>query len=701
MESATPVVALDSDCESSVHEGRRGAAMHLAAMRADLRIGLEEIMTRMSKHVLDLENEFFDQLPTGRWCQTGRHVSRQHVAPQHGTLATLHQFPTLPADNTQTLATRTWYSITASLKNAARNPTLSAQPTNTSVPRPEKLPHPNSLPHPIGRSLTLRASHNDLSTVVPCQLPASTTSTSPPDGHSDHAITCRASMGTRALTLENCPRNSDQTAADADGTPGGSAEACGQSNDKYRRHGALFADTESMKEKIRANVCQKAYNVTELYHTTGYCQAIAKSQLFENLTLVVIGINSLWIAIDTDMNNAGLLLNADPIFQVAEHSFCLYFTFELCVRFLSFRRKRDGLRDAWFCFDSALLAAMVVETWVFTLVFLLVSAGSNSSLGDASMLKLVRLVKLTRISRMARLLRAIPELTILIKGIAVASRSVFFTLCLLVIIVYFFAIVFRQLVGQVSRNESLEEKYFLSVLDAMASLLLEGVLPDLADLIRDCFDQSAILGGLMMLFILLATLTVMNMLIGVLVEVVSVVSAVEKEQMTVTHVKSELLSMFDADADVHNAIISQHDFVELLVQPEAARVFHTIGVDVIGLVDFAEYIFKDCAQLSFVEFMDLMFQFRGSNTSTVKDIVDLRRLIMSELHEVKETVIRCIAKVEADMAGKVEEVTRSMSSLAVGSTSSRETCRLRSNGGGDSTLGALRESTASSFECSP
>ena len=45
--------------------------------------------------------------------------------------------------------------------------------------------------------------------------------------------------------------------------------------------------------------------------------------------------------------------------------------------------------------------------------------------------RLVRLLRLTRMARMARLLRAMPELLVLIKGMVVAMRSVFFTLCLL------------------------------------------------------------------------------------------------------------------------------------------------------------------------------------------------------------------------------------------------------------------------------
>merc|ERR1719424_2053468 len=110
----------------------------------------------------------------------------------------------------------------------------------------------------------------------------------------------------------------------------------------------------------------------------------------------------------------------------------------------------------------------------------------DSPLGNASVLKLVRLIRLTRMARMAKLLRAIPELIILIKGIVVASRSVVFTLMLLMIIIYFFAIVFRQLAA----DTDVGVEYFNPVPEAMFSLLLDGVLPDQGAIVRACADGS-------------------------------------------------------------------------------------------------------------------------------------------------------------------------------------------------------------------
>merc|ERR1719253_583254 len=209
--------------------------------------------------------------------------------------------------------------------------------------------------------------------------------------------------------------------------------------------GRVFADGDAMKEKVRQAIRKIEYNVFDHYHEEGYAQLIAKHPMFDYVTLSIIFMNSIWISIDLDYNPEDILVRAPPIFQVVEHLFCTYFVLEWLVRFCAFKEKLRGLYDGWFVFDSALVLFMILETWIMSVVVLATSNGGSTGLGNTDILKLIRLVRLTRMARLARLLRAIPELTILIKGLLVASRSVLFTLFLLLIIIYFFAIMFRQL----------------------------------------------------------------------------------------------------------------------------------------------------------------------------------------------------------------------------------------------------------------
>jgi len=94
-------------------------------------------------------------------------------------------------------------------------------------------------------------------------------------------------------------------------------------------------------------------------------------------------------------------------------------------------------------------------------------------------------------------------------------------------------------------------------------------------------------------------------------------------------VKSQLLgimdnSTFDKDG---NKCISKQEFETLLLMPEGARIIEGVGVDVVGLVDFMDEIFKDGLELSFPDFMELVLQLRSQNQATVRDIIELRKLI--------------------------------------------------------------------------
>merc|ERR1712159_543469 len=119
--------------------------------------------------------------------------------------------------------------------------------------------------------------------------------------------------------------------------------------------------------------------------------------------------------------------------------------------------------------------------------------------------------------RMLRLFRAFPEMTVLVKGISAAVRSVFFTCCLVVIVTYMFAIILRYISYDVTVDG---DKYFESVSGAMKHMLIAAIFPDLAHIIlaiEDDFDYVGMI--LFVAFVFLIGLTVMNMMVGILVEV--------------------------------------------------------------------------------------------------------------------------------------------------------------------------------------
>merc|ERR1719409_2175499 len=119
---------------------------------------------------------------------------------------------------------------------------------------------------------------------------------------------------------------------------------------------------------------------------------------------------------------------------------------------------------------------------------MLAQGGSEGAMLDTSIIRLAKLLRLSRMARMARLLRAMPELLILIKGMLAACRSVFFTLCLLTLIMFVFSVAFRQL----SVDCDFADIYFVSVPASMYSLLLHGtLLDDVSTMAKDIGKESA------------------------------------------------------------------------------------------------------------------------------------------------------------------------------------------------------------------
>ncbi|CAE7302161.1 Scn11a, partial [Symbiodinium pilosum] len=394
---------------------------------------------------------------------------------------------------------------------------------------------------------------------------------------------------------------------------------------------AVFKDSADMKQAVRAELMKdgKGYDVRNFYKQTGLAQRIARNPLFENITMLVIGLYAIWMAIDTDLNDADVITDAPPFFFAMEQVFCAYFFVELVIRFIAFAEKRNCLKDAWFLFDLALVIMMVLENWVMTLVLLLTGLGDTDGvLGNANILRLARLMRLTRLLRMARLLRMVPELLILVKAIAAAMRSVGFTLILLILMLYVFGIGFTQILKGTLLQDS-----FPGVLLSMQMLFLRITLLDnISDLFVDFMDSEQWVAFVLLYsFLIMSAITVANMLIGVICEVITAVAAAEKEAIQITFVKDTLLRVMGRSDANFDGRLQKNEFFKIARDKQAVKALKELGVDMLTLIDFADIIFENASEseeseeLSFSEFMEVILQFRGSNTATVKDMVDFRK----------------------------------------------------------------------------
>merc|ERR1719163_1413510 len=101
-------------------------------------------------------------------------------------------------------------------------------------------------------------------------------------------------------------------------------------------------------------LCTPDETLEDLYKPDGCFPKIARSEYFTQASLMVIVLNTFWIAIDTDYNKADVLCEAPIVFQIGDNFFCTYFSIEIFVRMMSYKSMSHMISDAWFLFDAFL-----------------------------------------------------------------------------------------------------------------------------------------------------------------------------------------------------------------------------------------------------------------------------------------------------------------------------------------------------------
>lgn len=418
-----------------------------------------------------------------------------------------------------------------------------------------------------------------------------------------------------------------------------------------------MGNAEKLAQKAKEASMRPPYDVFDFYKSTGCSQAIAKSTLFENITLMVVATNALWMAFETDNNKAPLLHQADPFFQIVENSFCAYFFVELCIRFAAFEKKINCLQDFWFVFDFLLVGLYVVETWIVTAIILAANVTVALDASTTSVFRLVRLIKLLKLSRLAKLLRMFPEIVTISKGIGFASRSVAIFFVFWVIIVYVYAILCRALTDEVDVGKI----YFSSVYAAMNTLLMQGLFPESLKLLNEFSADLWYLWPIMISYLLLVSITVMYMLVGVLVQVVGVVSNVEKEALTVSYVANEMRDELEKKGYNLEVPISKYEFMNIMVEPAVCKILADVNVDIVILSDMLNIIFEDVerkgkAGMPFQNLVETILEMRGSNSATVKDCKENIKIFKSITMDLQNNLMKKLVKEFEELRTDINEI---------------------------------------------
>lgn len=168
-------------------------------------------------------------------------------------------------------------------------------------------------------------------------------------------------------------------------------------------------------------------------------------------------------------------------------------------------------------------------------------------------------------------------------------RSVMVTLLLLMILLYVFAIIMVQTMDDTEAKREL----FPTVMESIYSLLIHGFFIDNLGLVLDSIGrQNPLVACVFMLIVFSAGWMVQNMLIGVLCEVVSNVGMEERANLKRQEVEEKLEFVFDKMNKKKTAEITKDVFMLVFEDDQIAQCFAEVGVDVIGLLDYIDFIFS-------------------------------------------------------------------------------------------------------------
>jgi len=187
----------------------------------------------------------------------------------------------------------------------------------------------------------------------------------------------------------------------------------------------------------------------------------------------------------------------------------------------------------------------------------------------------------------------------------------------------------------------------------MHTLWLYGALVDEITHLMEKMQEAGIGCVLLMdVFILSSTLTVMNMLVGVLCEVVSATAENETTKNAVNQVNDVLTTFFDKIDKDGNRRISRSEWKEMVDNNDVLKALQGLGIeenhiDVVANVIFATEKDGDERELEFDEFMEQLLHHKPMDNASVLDVMHLGKKVRGESVKLKQKVDQLMMDLEA------------------------------------------------------
>jgi voltage-gated sodium channel len=266
---------------------------------------------------------------------------------------------------------------------------------------------------------------------------------------------------------------------------------------------------------------------------------------------MVIGLivfNAIWVAMDADysddMNEGGPI--PAVIIDSIDLAICLVFVVELSIRVMAtypdigsfIRTEQDGF--VFFnILDLIITSLMVLEDVIL----------ANAVPGIQEEITFFLIVRIFRLLRIVKLFVMVPALSFLATALGCALRSVTATVLILLTMMYVYGVVFAEWQSENSWTDNdYLTSHFKGVFPSMLSMFDLAVYDNAITQVRNISSESLAMALLAISFIILGGFLILNVLIGVIADVVAQESDLDEARKLIEDI-DEIFTRIDTDGD--------------------------------------------------------------------------------------------------------------------------------------------------------
>eukprot|EP00930_Biecheleria_cincta_P098305 TRINITY_DN89978_c0_g1_i1.p1 TRINITY_DN89978_c0_g1~~TRINITY_DN89978_c0_g1_i1.p1 ORF type:complete len:522 (-),score=110.65 TRINITY_DN89978_c0_g1_i1:38-1603(-) len=251
---------------------------------------------------------------------------------------------------------------------------------------------------------------------------------------------------------------------------------------------------------------------------------------FDALIGIVILVNSVTVGVQASYELQG---KSVAVFDLLEHIFLAIYTVELSMRFFSLGWK--CLYSGWVAFDFALVVLGILSTWVLVPILTAATKGEIEQIDGLAAIMVLRVLRILRLARSLRLVVQFHTLWMLVRGLLTSAGSIFYTFVLMILLLYVFACMGVELI---SKSEYLKENeatkaivanQWSSLLTCMLTLVQFVTLDSVGGIYAPMIHADWFLTMYFMTFILIVSVTTMNLVTAVIVEGALALAKEDKE----------------------------------------------------------------------------------------------------------------------------------------------------------------------------